>query len=50
MASNKGPIWRKLGTFCCPFSSFAASDVAKASAKGGNSGVVQSFTNPYAFK
>ena len=50
IASNKGLIWRKLGTFRYPFSSLAASDVAKASAKGGNSGVVQSFTNPYTFK
>ena len=50
IASNKGLIWRKLGTFCCPFSPLAASDAAKASANGDNSGVVQSFTNPHAFK
>ena len=39
-----------LGTFHCPFSCFAATDVVKAPARGDNSSVVQFFTNPYAFK
>ena len=48
--SNNSLSWRKLGTFCCPFSRLAATDAANPSAKGDNSGVFQSFTNPYAFK